>query len=319
MGPRHESLRCGIEAELKTRNDAHMDHLNRFAIPDHLRIVPGGGGLPRIEMANRLGAAHVYLHGAHVSHFQPAGQAPVLWMSGKSLFAADKPIRGGVPLCWPWFGPHGTRKDVPGHGFARLRDWSLGETSQLSDGRTRVVLTLGDDAASRAMWPHAFRLRYSVTVGRELELDLRVDNPGAAAFRYEEALHTYLAIGDIQRTSVAGLAGTAYLDKVRDFTRVVQDGDVTFSGETDRVYLDTAATCTVNDAAGKRRLAIAKDGSADTVVWNPWIAKAKAMPDFGDDEWTGMVCVETANAGNHAVELAPGTSHHLTARIGVAG
>lgn len=296
-----------------------MDHLARFVIPDHLRIVPGNGDLPRIEIANRLGAAHIYLHGAHVSHFQPTGQAPVLWMSRQSWFMDGKPIRGGVPLCWPWFGPHGERTDLPGHGFARLKTWSLIETAQLSDGRTRAVLTLADDAASRALWPHAFRLRYTVTVGTELELELRVDNPGTTAFCYDEALHTYLAVGDIQRATVEGLAGAAYLDHLLDYAQVMQDGAVTFRGETDRIYLDTTATCTVIDQAGKRRLAIAKEGSSDTVVWNPWIAKAKAMQDFGDDEWTGMVCVETANARDHAVVLAPGTSHHLVVRIGVSG
>ena len=296
-----------------------MDHLSRFAISDRLRIVAGGGGLPRIEITNPLGTAHVYLHGAHVSHFQPTGQAPVLWMSGKSLFVAGTPIRGGIPLCWPWFGPHSERKDVPSHGFARLKPWTLSETAQLSDGRTRVVLTLADDEASRAQWPHAFRVSYTVTVGRDLELDLRVDNPGSTAFRYEEALHTYLAVGDVRTTTVEGLAGTTYLDKVRDFARVVQDGAVAFAGETDRVYLDTTAPCLVVDQVGKRRLGIAKEGSADTVVWNPWIAKAKAMTDFGDDEWTGMVCVETVNALGHAVDLAPGASHHLVARIGVSG
>ena len=295
-----------------------MDHLANFTIPNRLRIVAGGGGLPRIEIANQLGAAHVYLHGAHVSHFQPAGQQPVLWLSAKSLFANDKPIRGGVPLCWPWFGPHSERKDVPGHGFARLKTWSLSETAQLSDGRTRAVLTLADDVASMAQWPHAFRLRYTVTVGRELELDLRVDNPGATPFSYEEALHTYLTVSDVRQTSVDGLAGIAYLDKVRDFARLVQEGAVTFTAETDRIYLDTVATCTVVDQVGKRRLAIAKNGSADTVVWNPWITKAMAMADFGDDEWTGMVCVETVNTGKHAIELAPGASHHLVARVGIA-
>lgn len=289
--------------------------LARFAIPDRLRIVSGNGGLPRIEIDNPLGAAHIYLHGAHVSHFQPAGQAPVLWMSAQSWFAEGKPIRGGVPLCWPWFGP---REGLPSHGFARLRPWTLYETAQLGDGRTRAVLTLADDAASRAQWPHAFRLRYTVTVGRELELELRVDNPGDAPFRCEEALHTYLAVGDIRRTTVEGLAGVSYLDEKRDFARVAQVGAVAFDGETDRIYLDTAATCAVVDPAGGRRVVIAKEGSLDTVVWNPWIAKARAMPDFGDDEWPGMVCVETVNARDHALELAPGASHRLMARIGVS-
>ena len=241
-----------------------MDHLARFAIPDHLRIVPGNGDLPRIEIVNRLGAAHIYLHGAHVSHFQPTGQAPVLWMSRQSWFVDDKPIRGGVPLCWPWFGPHSERKDFPGHGFARLKTWSLTETAQLSDGRTRAVLTLADDAATRAQWPHPFRLRYTVTVGTELELDLRVDNPGTKTFRYEEALHTYLAVGDIQNTTVEGLTGTAYLVHLLNYEQLAQDGAVTFSGETDRVYVDTTATCSVSDQSGKRRLTIAKEGSADT-------------------------------------------------------
>ena len=287
----------------------------RFAIPGIVTVVAGEGGLVRLDITNRFANASLYLHGAHVARFQPVGAAPVLWMSGSSLFAADKPIRGGVPICWPWFGPHPSDQTMPAHGFVRVCAWTLVEVAQTADGRTVVTLELVDDDASRRLWPHAFRLRYHVTVGAALELDLRVDNTGALPFTFAEALHTYFAVGDVRRTRVEGLAGTTYLDKVRGLQPFPETGAVMFAGETDRVHLDTAATCIIDD--GKRRVVVAKEGSRTTVVWNPWIDKAKAMKDFGDDEWIGMVCVETVNAFTQSVALPSGASHHMLARMTV--
>jgi glucose-6-phosphate 1-epimerase len=287
----------------------------RFSIPGIATLVAGEGGLIRLDITNRHASASLYLHGAHVARFQPVGAAPVLWMSASSLFAADKPIRGGVPICWPWFGAHPSDQAKPAHGFVRLCPWTLVEIAQTAEGRTIATLELVDDVATRQLWPHAFRLLYQVTVGPALELDLRVDNPGDAPIVFAEALHTYLGVDDIRRTQVLGLAGTDYLDKVRDLQRFSESGAVGFAGETDRVYLDTTATCTIAD--GSRRLVVAKEGSRTTVVWNPWIAKAKAMRDFGDDEWTGMVCVETVNAFTQQISLPPGATHHMVARVGV--
>lgn len=292
------------------------DLTERFAIDGHLSISIDKSGLFRIDVSNQHGKAQVYLQGAHVTRFQPLAGQPVLWMSEKSLFAHGKPIRGGVPICWPWFGPHASDSSLPAHGFARSRLWTLEETAALSDGRTRVVLVLRSNDETLKLWPHAFVLRYTVTVGATLDLDLRIDNPGSAPFTCAEALHTYLTVGDVRQIAVSGLSGTTYVDKVRQAQRFTDQGDVTIIAETDRVYLGTTATCTVRDPLLGRQLVIAKDGSQATVVWNPWIAKAKAMADFGDDEWPGMLCVETVNALDHALTIPAGGSHHLTSHIG---
>lgn len=291
------------------------DLTQRFAIDGHLSISLDQHGLFRIDVANRHGTAQIYLQGAHVTRFQPAGQQPVLWMSAHSLFAHGKPIRGGVPICWPWFGPHPSDSSLPAHGFARSRLWALEETAALHDGRTRVVLALCSNDETMKLWPHAFALHYTITIGATLDLDLRSDNSGSAPFICAEALHTYLTVGDVRQISIAGLSGTTYVDKVRQAQRFTDTGDLTITAETDRVYLDTTATCTVNDPLLGRRLVIAKDGSRATVVWNPWIAKAKAMADFGDAEWPGMLCVETVNALDHALTIPPGGSHHLVAHL----
>ena len=287
-----------------------------FSIPGNVNITAGEGGLPRVEVSNRHASAHIYLHGAHVSHFQTVGNQPLIWMSARSLFTHDKAIRGGVPICWPWFGPHPSDVSKPAHGFARSRDWTLTETATLHDGRTRIVLTLTSDAATFLLWPHAFALRYTIIIGQTLELDLRVDNLSDQPFVFTEALHTYLTVGDVRQIRISGLSGTTYADKVRQSQRFTDHGDIVFTDETDRVYLQTTTPCTVHDPLLTRKIVVSKTGSQATVIWNPWIAKAKAMTDFGDDEWPGMVCVETVNALDHAVTLAPGVSHHMTACMG---
>ena len=280
----------------------------------------GQGGLPQILIANEHAQAAMYLHGAHVTHFQPRGQKPVLWMSARSWFGADKPIRGGGPICWPWFGPHARKPGLPAHGFARLSDWRLRALTNEPDGGTSVTLALESSDRTKALWPHDFNLEYTVRVAARLELSLRVKNTGTAAFTFEEALHTYLAVSDIRKVAVHGLSGVACLDKVRGMQRFTQGAEpLTFSGETDRVYLDTEAACEVDDPGLERLIRIEKSGSRTTVVWNPWVKKAQAMPDFGDDEWPGMLCIETANAAANAVTLAPGAAHEIAARIEVRG
>jgi len=244
--------------------------------------------------------AHIYQHGAHVAHFQPRGQKPVLFMSAKSWFEPDKPIRGGVPICFPWFGPAKT----PAHGLARLRDWKIEQTTANS-----MLFSLG-------LPP--FEAKFNVVVGSALRMTLEVRNTGTQPEQFEEALHTYLAVGDIRQVTVTGLENTDYLDNLTGLSRKNQGPEpIHFTGETDRVYLDTRATCVVNDPVLKRRLIIEKKGSDDTVVWNPWVAKAKAMPDFGDDEWPFMLCIETANCKQHAVTLAPGATHTMEAVVRV--
>ena len=289
-------------------------------LPESVTHAEGEGGLPMLRVATAVATGEVYLAGAHVTAWTPAGSDPVLWMSGASTFVEGEAIRGGVPICFPWFGP-GREPGLapPAHGFARLARWRLREAAD-EDGT--VTLTFGlthDDVAAlpaARAWPHAFTATYTVTFGVELVLALRVENTGDEEFSFEEALHTYLAVADVRAAAVQGLDGARYLDKTlaADGPLVVQTGDLTFAGETDRVY-GSEGTVVVVDA--HRSIGITKEGSADTVVWNPWADKAAAMADFGDDEWPGMVCVETANVLDTAIRLAVGEAHVMVVRYAV--
>ena len=286
--------------------------LVRVTLPPSVTLDAGQGGLPRLRISNTQGEAEVYLHGAHVTAWQPVGQPPVIWLSRDSAFAAGKPIRGGVPICFPWFAAHATDKAAPGHGYARLEDWTLVEATDVRDG-TSLVFELTSAGRTWPLWPHAFSARYRVTVGATLGLALDVRNTGPEPFDYEEALHTYFAVQYVREVTITGLEQTEYLDKVEGFARKRQGADpIRFTGETDRIYLATEAAVTIHDPGRHRRILIAKTGSHTTVVWNPWVNKAKAMPDFGDLEWPEMVCVETCNVNAHSLTLAPGSSHVMT-------
>jgi D-hexose-6-phosphate mutarotase len=273
--------------------------------------------LPRLDVAGRHATAQIYLHGAQLAAWQPVhARDPVLWMSAHSVFKPDKPIRGGVPICFPWFGPHGEDKTVPSHGFGRLTPWTLCDAGETPDGTVHLTLQLEDDNAS-PVWPHYFHADLRLSIGRTLTVELFVDNPDHATFSFEEALHTYFSVSNIKDVSVSGLESTAYLDKVSGRRERQGSEPIRFTGETDRVYVATQAPCVIHDPGMKRRITIAKRGSDSTVVWNPWVQKARAMADFGDDEWPGMLCIETANVGDAAVTLRPEDRHTMTAEIGV--
>lgn len=292
--------------------------LHRWEIPGRAVFESGSGGLTRLAITTPLASAHIYLLGAHVAHFQPAGSAPVLFMSSGSFFAQGKPIRGGVPVCWPWFGARAGSPQSPPHGFARTMLWDVESIDSAGDTVT-AVLRLSASERTRAHWPHEFVLRHRIAVGAQLEMTLETENSGAAPFQFEEALHTYFAVGDVRQVSVTGLENTDFIDKVGGaFARRNQGAEpIQITGETDRVYANTRAACVIDDPSLSRRIAIEKSGSDTTVVWNPWIEKAKAMPDFADDEWPQMLCVETTNSGENAVTLAPGARHSITARIAI--
>ena len=197
------------------------------------------------------------------------------------------------------------------HGFARILPWTVLDIPSPGE-QASVSLGLTDNDQTRHWWPHRFAARYTVTLSADaLSLELRVTNLDSSPITFEEALHTYFAIGDSRKISIEGLDGVEYLDKTDNLARKRQSGPVTISAETDRVYLGTSSDCVIRDPANRRQIVNTKENSAATVVWNPWTAKAKAMADFGDDEWQKMVCVETCNVNAHAVTLAPGTSHSM--------
>jgi glucose-6-phosphate 1-epimerase len=295
-----------------------LDDLNRqFAIPSALQIGAGGGGLPCVNIKSELAQAQIYLHGAHVAQWQPTNAAPVFFMSPKSYFQAGKPIRGGVPLCFPWFGPKAGDPAAPAHGFVRLSDWRLQTTRQLAGGDVEVILQLETTPQTQSLWPADATILHRIVVGKTLSMTLHVTNRGTHPITFEEAQHTYFAIGDIHRVRLRGLEGVTYMDKLDSARRKPQNGPVEFSGETDRVYLNTQHACIIEDPILQRAIKIEKENSDTTVVWNPWINKARTMADFEDDQWPRMLCVETCNVGDFAVALPPGQTHQMTTRISV--
>lgn len=260
--------------------------------------------------------ASIVLQGAQVLAWSPDGQAPVLWLSPAARFATGKPLRGGVPVCWPWFGDHPDDAAKPAHGFARNVDWEVVETARL-DEAVRIVLRLIPQPAQREVWPHSAELTLTVTVGRRLRLDLTTRNTGAEPFTITQALHTYFHVGDIGATRVEGLDGKAYIDRIGDDARLVQNGPVTVTGELDRIYLDCPGTATVVDESTQRRIHITKQGSRSYVVWNPWVEKSARLGDMGDEGYRNMICVETCNAWDDVVDVAPGTDHLLSSEYSV--
>lgn len=283
-------------------------------LPEAAKIVEGAGGLPVLAIRSECAEANIFLHGAQLTHWKPAGIDPVIFLSEKSGYGEGKAIRGGVPICFPWFGP---REGESAHGFVRNQTWELTEVTAQSNGAIRVVLSTASTPESLKRWAYTFRARMIYVVGKTLEISLEVENPGTERFTYSEALHTYFVVGDVHRTRVAGLDGTDYRD-FPDRTKITrQEGDIEFTCETDRVYINTSATCVLEDLSMSRRIIVEKSGSDSTTVWNPWIAKSAALPDFGDDEWKRMVCIETVNAFENSVNLEPGNTHRMTAKISV--
>jgi D-hexose-6-phosphate mutarotase len=275
-------------------------------------FVKGLGGLPMLKIESASSTAEIYLHGAHVTHFQRHDEPPLLWISRESKFEPGKPIRGGIPVILPWFGP---RENAPAHGFARIKEWELVEIATLKGGMLSIHLRLPYCEEMESFG--AFTADYLVTIGDELDLELILSNPSREReLAIEECLHTYFAIGDISEISVSGLKRAKYLDKVGGSVEKTETNDfITFASEVDRVYMDTATPVEILDRKLRRKIRVEKEDSVSTVVWNPWIAKAKAMPDFGDEEYREMVCVESGNVGKNHLALGPEKSATMRVRL----
>ena len=282
----------------------------RFALAGHLRFQPLAAGLVVAAVDNAQCTARISLQGGQLLEWQPKDQAqPVLWLSPRARFAPATAIRGGIPLCWPWFGAHPEDVRLPAHGLARTCSWRVVATAA-SIGGTEIVLGLDADAATRALLPPNLSATLTIRVGETLQLALTTVNDGDRECAISEALHSYFRIGDIGAVRVCGLEDAIYVDKLGG-GRHEQRGPIAFAGELDRVYLDTRASCVVEDAQLRRWIRIDKSGSASTVVWSPGADKAGRMADLGSDAWRTMVCVESANALDDRVLLAPGQSHTL--------
>ena len=290
----------------------------RFGIDGVITFSERPNGFVVLEVNNAHASATVAMQGAHLMSFQPKGEQPLIWISPEAKLAAGKSIRGGVPVCWPWFGPHESKGALPAHGFARTVPWRLNQAHLLPGGETRLEFELISSPLSRSQWPQPCTVRNIITIGKSLRHELVTTNLDSKPMLIGEALHTYFQVGDLRKVTVSGLQGCEYLDKVNAFARLKQIGPVGFGGEVDRIYLNPPSRCEIRDPTLQRRIVIRASGSRSTVVWNPWIEKAAQMGDLGPEGYLNMLCVETANAAEDTVTLAPGAQHRMVANYAIA-
>lgn len=287
-----------------------LDALNAaFALPNVLRFVEGQGGLTLIEVDNGPAQATLTTHGAQVLSYRPTeARDDLLFVSECAYFASDQEIKGGVPICWPWFGRDPAEPERIIHGFARLRDWSVLACEMRPDGAIWVRFGLGDDESTHALWPHYFNLWVEVTVGSTLSVSLTTRNAGDEPFTITQGLHAYFKIGDPAQTHVLGLDGCRYLDKAADAppdAAGVQSGSLGLEAEVNRIYESVPQCLTIEDKALSRRIRIESHNSHTCVVWNPWIVGSRSMPDLDDEDYRRFVCVETVNAASEVIRVAP--------------
>ncbi len=291
-----------------------LQQLNdRFAIPGVAQIVPGNEGQPRIRITSAGASAEIYLHGAHITSWIPAGAEEVIFLSSKAQYQDGKAIRGGVPVCFPWFNAKADDPKAPSHGLVRTKSWEL-ESITHEGNAIAVSLSTVSDEATRKWWPHDFRAVQRITISSHLQMELIVNNIGSDMFTFQEALHTYYRVGSVRHVRLVGLDDVSYLDNTEGNIEKIQYGDNTFDQRIDNAYLNTEAELELIDPTLHRRIRIGKQNSRNTVVWNPWSELAKGMADLGD-EWPHFVCVEAANIRANAVTLQPGEQHTMTANI----
>ena len=290
----------------KSSKSAKPEALGRVTFLD------GQGELPMLEISTQWSTAEIYLLGAHVTQFKKQDEAPLLFVSQCSRFAEGQPIRGGIPVVFPWFG---SREGLGQHGFVRTKPWDLKEFAPAADGSVSVRLRLPDCPEAAAFPP--FTADYLVTVNQSLTLQLIVSNQSKdAEFTFENCLHTYFGVGDVTAIAIGGLKGRTYLDKVASFQEKTETSDaIRVASEVDRIYQNATGTVEIVDPRLGRRIRVEKQGSASTVVWNPWITKSRQMPDFGDEEYERMICVESGNVASNSIRLPPGGSRTLTVKL----
>ncbi|MCP5557933.1 MAG: D-hexose-6-phosphate mutarotase [Verrucomicrobiaceae bacterium] len=286
-----------------------------MTLPPSVSLVDETAGYPILVIDHPMATGRIALNGAHVMEWTPAGEAPVLYMSPLAELEPGKAIRGGIPVCWPWFGGHPTEPDQPAHGFVRNRMWQVGTVTEDPAGIT-LQFHLSDDELSRSVWPHRFALCLEVKMGAQFSIALQIQNTDETPWSMTGALHTYLCVQDVTTATVLGLDQVPFVESRLSPERIQQSGPVVFDREVDRNYA-SADTLTLCDPSGGRSLIVSKTGSQSSVVWNPWIEKSKRLPDLPDDAYPHFVCIEAANAGPDIITLAPGQEHFLSQHLQV--
>lgn len=296
-------------------SDSLFDAIN--AVPG-LRVSSQEQALPTIHSCNSRGNSQVLLQGAQLLEWAPHGQTPVVWLSPNARWSPGKSPRGGVPICWPWFGPHHIREDYPPHGIVRASSWQLIKAILLVSVGHKLHFRWVPDLTHNDYWPFNTPLEVRYTLGDACEIELITRNDSPTTVTVTEALHTYFGVGDVREVTIRGLEEYDYLDKVNRNRRQHQSGPITISGETDRVYLSTQSDCFIEDPLLNRIIRIEKRGSLSTIVWNPWDEKARRLGDLGETDFLRMVCVESGNVAENRITLKPGEEHRLWVRYSVS-
>jgi glucose-6-phosphate 1-epimerase len=309
FSPEKESRKMDANA-----NPAELDR--RFGIQGTAKVCEGNGGLTVVKITSPLAEGEIYLHGAQVTSWKPAAQDEVLFLSSTSRWKEGQAIRGGIPICFPWFRAKADDIHAPAHGFVRTKAWQL-ESIVENKGGVAVTMSTESDDQTRRLWPGDFRLVHRVTFGPELSLELSCTNTGTASLRFEEALHTYNRVSDVADVRLHGLDNVPFLDNTDSNREKAQPGDIAIVSPTDNAYLNTRNDVDLVDPKLRRRLQLKKSNSLTTVVWNPWREGAARLSDLGDGEWIQFLCVEASNIMGDAVSLAPGQEHRMSAVISV--
>jgi len=302
-----------MSSKLENRSITEINqYLADVAGEQEIYIKESGTALPVLYVKNKFSCASICLQGAHLLSWVPAGGNDVIWMSSQARPQPAKSLRGGIPVCWPWFGAHEKNADYPAHGFARTVMWQLQNVNVLAEGKTQITLKLDMQAMDehiQTMWPYDCELEYIITLSETLKLELMTKNKSSENIQITQALHSYFNIGDIVKTQLHGLDGLEYLDKPDGFKRKKQQGVVSISEEVDRIYLQTQDDILIT--APNKNIRLAAQGSRSTVVWNPWQEMAEKMADLGENGYLKMLCVETANAADDIVSIPAGEQHVL--------
>ena len=296
-------------------NSVSIEQLNQdFGIANQVKVVEGKGGFPVVEVINDKATAQLSVYAAQVLSFRPVGEATdLMFVSENAYYQTGKATKGGIPICWPWFGPDPEDKGRASHGFVRNRMWTLQGAESMPTGETKVRLGMSPSEETLAIWPYQFDLEMEVIVGEQLTVTLTTKNTGNEAFSITQAFHTYFSTGDINKVNVLGLDGKAYLDKPDGGKQKTQDGAIVVTEEVDRVYMDVPSELVIEDGGLGRRIRINSTGSKTAIVWNPWTEISQKMADLAADDYQRFICVETANAADDVVEVGAGSAYQLKA------
>lgn len=294
---------------------ATAEQLNqKFGIDNQVKVVEGKGGFPVVEVSNDKAKAKISVYSGQVISFQPVGEAEeLLFLSDKAYYETGKAMKGGIPVCWPWFGPDPEEKGRGSHGFVRNRMWNLLSAEAVSGGETKVRLGVTADEETQKIWPHSFELVIEILVGAKLIVTLITQNTGEEAFSITQALHTYFSTGDITKVRVLGFENARFVDKADGGLEKTQTGAITITEECDRIYTDVSPEVVIDDGAMGRRIKITSTGSSTAIVWNPWKEISTKMADLEDQDYQRFICVETANAEDEVIEVSPGSEYRMQA------